>query len=284
VTRLVPLELERIRHVPSEWLLSRDLSDQLSGDRELLWWHQRAVHRPGVAAGMTVRSDPGNAADGVGPSVTVDPGLAYDAQGHELPLLERRVLAVPDAQRVTALLVRRAPGGAGVELVWRPLGALEPCDGIPLATLRDGVVRTRTTRTRSLERPHVAAGETQPGATAWGVWREEAERAVPFGLEVRVDTSAAGFTDVPCYFAWLNWPRPGHATPERTGFAPMGLQYVQEEGARGFTFRLRVALRRAGAAEMLAFARRERLSVCWLAVQCEHEQLRSKRRRHVPVR
>src|SRR5262249_53215641 len=41
------------------------------------------------------------------------------------------------------------------------------------------------------------------GQTAWGEW-EWMESSL--GLQVSIDTSAAGFQKVPCYFAWLNGP------------------------------------------------------------------------------
>jgi hypothetical protein len=278
MTRTRPLELERIRHVPWETLRRRDLSDELTFQLELLQWHQRAVHAPGVVAGLAVEWEAGDA------SVRVGPGIAYDARGRDLHVLTTREVAIPAADRPAALLLRYAQGVREAELVWRPLGSIEPCDGVPLALLDDGVVKRRTTRTRTLARPRVGAGETQPEATAWGFWREDVRGGSVFGIEVRVDTRAAGFTTVPCYFAWLNWPRPGDAstTRRRPAFNTLGLQYVQEETAAGFAFRVAFRAFR-DPHELLAFARRERLSVCWIAVQCEHYTRSMKRRRHVPV-
>lgn len=279
MTRPRPLHLERIRHMSGELLSRRDLRDQLSSDLELLWWHQRAVHEPGVVAGLAVSWQPG---DG---SVRVGPGVAYDAGGRDLHVLARREIAIPAAVRPSVLLVRFAEGTREAELMWRPVGSIEPCDGIPLAQLVDGLVKYRPTRTRSLSRPQVGAGQTPPEATAWGYWLEDVRSRNVLGIQVRVDTSAAGFTAVPCYFAWLNWPRPEDArtTRRRPVFNTLGLQYVQEETAGGFAFR--VAFRGfRGRDELLGFARRERLSVCWVGIQCEHDTRSMKRRRHVAIR
>jgi hypothetical protein len=280
MTRQRPLDLERIGHVPGEMLRHRDLRDQLTYDVELLLWHQRAVHEPGVVEGLAVGWQPGDA------SVSVEPGLAYDGRGRPLHVLSRRAVALPADGDPSALLLRFAEGAREAELVWRPLRSLEPCDGIPLALLDQGVVTPRTTGTRSLARPRVGAGETQAEATAWGLWIVDVLGGQAIGLETRVDTSPAGFTDVPCYFAWLNWPRPGKVITTRAhpDVRTLGLQYVQDETARSFAFR--VAFRRfRGEDELLGFARRERLSVCWLGVQCDHDtpSIRRKRRRHVPV-
>jgi hypothetical protein len=231
-----------------------------------------------VVEGLAVGWQPGDA------SVSVQPGLAYDARGRALHVLAPRTLALPAGDTSSALLVRFAEGAREAQLAWRPLRSLEPCDGIPLALFDQGVVTVRTTGTRSLARPRLGAGETQPEATAWGLWVVDV-LGQSIGLETRVDTSPAGFTDVPCYFAWLNWPRPGDVTTTRAhpDVRTLGLQYVQEETARGFAFR--VAFRRfRGEDELLGFARRERLSVCWLGVQCDHDTPgMRKRRRHVPV-
>jgi hypothetical protein len=279
MTRLRPLDLERIRHVPGEMLRHRDLRDQLTFDVELLLWHQRAVHEPGVVEGLAVEWQPGD------PSVFVEPGLAYDARGRPVHVLARREVTLPATDRVSALLVRFAQGKGEAELAWRPIGSIEPCDGIPLALLDNGEVTARSTGSRSLARPRVGAGETQPEATAWGLWFRDGMGGQALGLEARVDTSAAGFTEVPCYFAWLNWSRPGDVTTTRAqpDVRTLGLQYVQEETARGFVFR--VAFRRyRGEDELLGFARRERLSVCWLGVQCDHDTRGMRERRDVTVR
>jgi hypothetical protein len=56
---------------------------------------------------------------------------------------------------------------------------------------------------KPLARPYLATGSTIPGSTAWGQWGLDEEEG-PVWLETVVDTSAAGFTRVPCYFATMD--------------------------------------------------------------------------------
>lgn len=275
-----PFELDRIRHVQNELLQRSDISDQVNADRELLWWHQRAVHLPGTVAGLTTRVERFTR------SVVVSPGLAYDARGRELVLRSEARVRLPLQFEPAVLLVRATAEGRDAQVLWRALGALDSCDGIPIAFLDEkGGVRPSTPRARLYERPHVAAGETFPDATAWDLWPFSEEQRLALGVQVRVDTSAAGFTDVPCYFAWLNWPRPETRLRIAETYPSLGLQYVQNETTSGFLFRVHVRLPRGRARAddaVLSFARRERLSVCWLGVEC-HEPS-TKRRDHVVVR
>jgi hypothetical protein len=282
-----PLDLDRIRHVANEFLQSSDLSDQVGSDRELMWWHQRAVHQPGVVAGLTVRDDR------LTRSVYVAPGLAYDSRGRELVLRDEAIIGLPrrpaDGERIEplALVIHAGAEGRDAQVTWRPLRALHTCDGIPIARFDAKGLRPSTQRARSFERPHVAAGETLPDATSWDIWALDERRGFVLGIQVRVDTSAAGFTEVPCYFAWLNWPRPETDLRAFGPYVTLGLQYVQNETTSGFLFRvlLQLPLKRRDADDsVVSFARRERLSVCWLGVECEQDERSSRRRRHVAVR
>ena len=274
-----PLELDRIRHVEGELIRSVDLGDHVTGDRELLWWHQRAVHEAGTVAGLTIAWAEGD------DSVVVAPGLAYDGRGHELWLGERTEVALPDDLVPSALLVRATSEDRDAELVWRPLARLGSCEGVPIALLgADGTVRPSTPRVRALERPHVAAGETAPEATPWEPWGEDETGRLSLGIETWVDTSAAGFTDLPCYFAWLNWPQPGAERRVDLSYGSLGLQYVQNESVRGFTFHVHLVARRRAGDPAVSFARRERLSVCWVGVECDHDPRGTRRRRNVAVR
>ena len=282
-----PLDLDRIRHVPNELLRSSDLSDQVGSERELMWWHQRAVHEPGVVAGLTIRGER------LTRSVVVAPGLAYDSRGREIVLREEARThlprPLPNAERIEplALVIRAGSEGEDARVAWRPLRALHRCDGIPIARFDAKGLRPTAPRARSFERPHVAAGETLPDATAWDIWPLDESQRFVLGIQVRVDTSAAGFTDVPCYFAWLNWPRPETDLGAFAPYVTLGVQHLESETTSGFLFRVLFQLplkRRDADDSVLSVARRERLSVCWLGVECEQDERSSRRRRHVAVR
>jgi hypothetical protein len=117
---------------------------------------------------------------------------------------------------------------------------------------------------------------------------ERALRAgVVGGIEVQVDTSAAGFERVPCYFAWLHGPRLlglGTGGPRIASFGGavrVGFERVLRARPDGFVFNLvfppaprlhlfslsafSVVAQTSGVAALLV-ARRE-LSVCWLGIE-----------------
>jgi len=85
-------------------------------------------------------------------------------------------------------------------------------------------------RARRFARPYIRSGSTIPRYTPWQLWIEELERArsvrrVIFGVQAKIDTSPAGFTDLPHYFASVSsWAFPFHS--------------LGEASKNGFTFRL----------------------------------------------
>src|SRR5262249_37227817 len=57
---------------------------------------------------------------------------------------------------------------------------------------------------RPLARPHIANGRTQADGAGWELWTQKTVgREFFLGFQISIDTSAAGFTKVPCYFAWM---------------------------------------------------------------------------------
>lgn len=150
---------------------------------------------------------------------------------------------------------------------------------------------------RALSRPRIGRGATVPGNTSWEDWSEllangdSAKASLSPGVQVTIDTSSAGFTQVPCYFAWLQgslWNRPN------IEFFPVPLSHIDQETTRQFRFRvwlpllftvlgsrLRFANSRplpkshqranepAGFSvnEFVNFAREQRLYVCWIGIQ-----------------
>ena len=107
-------------------------------------------------------------------------------------------------------------------------------------------------RARRIARSKVVSGTTVPRQTAWQPWtipqggRSRAARLVrrgarvpepglPIGFRVRIDTTAAGFAETPCYFAWLQGPL--FDVPS-SGAITVGVHWdhVDEAGPDGFTF------------------------------------------------
>jgi hypothetical protein len=268
-----PVDLQRMRHVPRQMLRSRDFRDQGVVDAELRWWHQRAVHDAfGVADGLTVTPF-----EEVPNLFTVAPGLAYDCYGRELRLRAPRTVAGPGLSKDELTLVARFAGdGTEADLVWLLSDRVRPETGVPLTHHPKPADPAAVPYARPLASPRVHAGATQPGATAWEPWDPPGLEGL--GVQVRIDTSPAGFSTVPCYFASLQWPHVPEAGVRSRIIRALGLQYVQLEAVDGFSFcvvlplgdmRLSVTGSEGSA---VGFARNQRLYVCWIGI--EHERPR----------
>lgn len=309
-----PVDLQRLRYTPGQMLRSRDMRDQLSNDAQLRWWHNRALHSAfGVAGGFQATLTP----DGQG--VRIEPGVAYDCFGRELVLRSGTVVPLPAGNQDLTLLTRYTNGGGceqhdpgwacvpappprssdQVEFVWQPSNQVGMRDGVPIAQLlREGAIRLDPTfhapLARPLARPRIGSGATIPGGTPWEIWSlstadwrssSGGTNDFPTGLQVAIDATAAGFTDVPAYFAWLSRPLLDLDSLALSLYFSLELHYVEEATTGGFVFRLLIPLwsasiftvgaRRAVSAtdatrvgqELMAIAQRYQLSVCWLGIQ-----------------
>ncbi|MBN1657589.1 MAG: hypothetical protein JXA93_04260 [Anaerolineae bacterium] len=144
----------------------------------------------------------------------------------------------------------------------------------------------RTARAQS--RPHILSGTTIPRATPWTVWDPPEAlrlRGVALGFQVQIDTSAGGFTGVPCYFATLQ--RETEASQTETEVGPLIFDgagdpiafltfhtHIDEPARTEFTCRLLIVAQALGDREVNALRRSIRelvrkgpLYVSWLAVQ-----------------
>jgi hypothetical protein len=234
------IELERLRYWQGQRLRARDFRDQLAIEAQLRQWHNRALHSVyGVSMGFIVSAVPAN---GTLRALQVTCGLAYDCFGRGLILQGTREIPVPPApppegnRQVTTLtlLLRYKeetprpqrhgqaasylpcfdPGFEGEpDLVWRKSDHVQVTNGVPIAQVNfDNQTASldqqfKVPLSRPLARPHLASGETLPGHTVWEAWFLDSPvigRPAPvIGLQTSIDTSAAGFTQTPCYFAWL---------------------------------------------------------------------------------
>jgi hypothetical protein len=129
-----------------------------------------------------------------------------------------------------------------LEFFWAPIDVRGTLAGVPVARIiyDQGLPKLDkdfvAPRARALTRPFTAHGMTIPGNTPWTNWEVVGlviGRGIfqyPVGVQVRIDTSAAGFTETPEYFAWLE----GRSTNgPLTAFSS-----ITETSIEGFTFRL----------------------------------------------
>lgn len=242
-----------------------------------MWWHQRAVHDAvGGVAGLAV------GLDGAG-NVIVSPGIGYDPRGREVVLSASASIRPPaDDKHVYALVLYTGACGPP-RLAWVRIDCLKRCDGVPIARWtpgKGGGLEPWPGRTRPLARPRFASGATLRGSTAWEPWLALERQTRAFGLEVRVDTSAAGFTGRPIYLAWLQWPGIATQDPRIAKFS-LGLQHAGDETPDGFTFRVAVVARAVRAHlfariahgrvddAIVTWARTQQLSVAWVGIDEE---------------
>jgi hypothetical protein len=220
-------ELERVRYEQGQVIRSRDFNDQAANEDQLRWWHNRSLHNAygvvsGILNGFAVQlTDPATK------EFTVRPGVAYDCFGRELILTRERKTRLPDeiAEGTAILLLQyQAPAvkaGQACNCPQAETTAHEPAlrwvsgrvsvrDGVAIARVSDvgnldseTVVDTDVPIVRALARPHMASGKTESDGGPWELWTQRTSAGEFFiGFQIRVDTSAAGFTRVPCYFAW----------------------------------------------------------------------------------
>jgi len=173
--------------------------------------------------------------------------------------------------------------------LWKPESLVELVDGVPLTRIKydeKGVPElseeeSQVPISRPLAKLHIASGATIPGNTAWETWDIQGHTS---GFEVKIDTSAAGFTRVPCYFAWVQgrlWNR------DSGNFFPVVFGHIDEVTATSFTHRLwmprlsfptevykklkdRRLINENLKTKFLDFARRQKLFVSWLGIQPPH--------------
>lgn len=232
-----PLELERVRYWQGQLLASGDLNTQLRVDQRLRWLHNRSLHQPyGIAIGLELERDEGTDEIKVGnDNVNVICGLAYDCAGRELILQSNRALALPEQFPATLVITRDETTADGIALKWKAPSRINPNIEIAITTLTHGLPNPkadpafRQVVSRPLARPRMASGQTIPGETAWQRWKIG---ETDVGVKVEIDTSAAGFTRVPHYFAEVI---PGSPTED---FIPAWFASIDNPSTQGFTFQL----------------------------------------------
>jgi len=252
-------ELERLRYRQGQTIRSLDFRDQQRIDDQLRAWHIRGLHNVyGVAkkifGGLKVKVEQDH--------VVVASGLAYDAFGN--PLVRRDETSVPASELTEPmnLVIRQKkdcrccqsthPAGScfsphhslvvdDTELVWLPTKNCSFRDGVPLAraTVVNGVIRNDrdfvAPAARALARPRISSGATIPGATNWEV--PQLTLSLPFTeVRVKIDTSHAGFTTIPEYFASLQGPLTILDSTNRVKLLCLHFDHIEQTRIDGFVF------------------------------------------------
>lgn len=229
---------ERLSYQDGQLLSARDLRDDVAFESRLRGLHVRALHRTwGVALGYEVYLSKQKDA------VLIAPGVAYDCAGREISSSRTLVMELPGAPESSNttswwydLLIRYNEGesraaaccgvgssstragldGAEEKPAWRwsfagdvtasvqpPLARdVRAGEEIPLARFRMTAAgklskpfyNTRR-HARKLVRPYIAGGEVRKGSLT--------AKGSALSWSVKVDTSTAGFSRVPFYFASL---------------------------------------------------------------------------------
>ncbi len=265
-------KLERVRYWQGQMLKSQDFLDIEAAEAQRRWWHNRALHNAyGVAEGLTCSLLPSNSPK----IVSVSPGVAYDVFGRELILEKTLTVPLPskvpeNLTGLASLLMRYKPtsrclrpdeisevcwtgtgcvGTGTAEFVWKLNKNLKPSDGVSVCAVFYSGGRFKgpdpsyiVNAAQPLARPLLASGTTIPGNTPWEPWDagfffDDTERMLPtpIGVQTQIDTSAAGFTRVPCYFASLQgslW------NPQLQQIVSAVFPSIADESITGFTFRL----------------------------------------------
>lgn len=312
--------LGRVEYWEGQMLRADDFRDSRRVEAQRRWWHNRALHQAyGVYQGYTailVKDNKGR------PAINVTPGVAYDCFGRELvldchatvPLAATHIQKngrltllvrycdlpsrdVTDARSASCCLAGEQVPSAAVEFVWCEDDGTAPPEGVALGRLmysegipKRFVASAKAQTSRPLARPILGTGSTVPGNTSWQPWEyrsigsEGNSFTFEIGVQTTIDTSAAGFTEIPQYFAWLQgsiW------NPQSMQLLPALLPSLAGESINGFTFRLillppredvilsatkafvfqrQINLVRDSNSFAL-FARQQKLSVAWLGCQ-----------------
>jgi hypothetical protein len=300
------IPFDRVTFRDGQPLTARDLRDAHRRRARLRRLHLRYLHGTwGIALGFQVRRSTDGRAVEVGPGYAIDPIwrdiLLADGVRVPAPAAGAAVLTAryrEDEPRDERAGLEAVCHGEGLDprherpaFAWRSARDVRFGVEVPLVrvVVANGVIQgslgLRVRRyARALVRPHIGAGSTEPGRTAWRPWTAQ---HVVLGLEVTVDTTEAGFTSTPCYFAQLRGDvtaSPRLVVPElspvrhlahrsaATGAPPssptVAVGFVAAATPTGFTYRVPLAqLPPLGVPLSRAQALRRGWSVEWLGVE-----------------
>ena len=290
-------ELERLHYWQGQQLHSRDFHDLAQIEDQLRWWHNRSLHEiPGVREGFDVQVE-GNA-------LLIGCGLAYDGYGRELIHAQETIWPVDDTLPPEGLFLfvqaassregKRSWRGAcipaqversrkQVEFIWVRANEISTQNGVRLGRVYLGTDKLLHFEhehrfARPFARPRIASGSTIPGATDWELWELKAGELIRsdqvLGLQVRVDSSTAGFIRSPCYFAWLHGVNWMNIQGEKLGlFDILTVEHIDEVSTHGFTFRLMLLMELSPDLKnsLFNFIQNIKPYICWIGIEPDLE-------------
>lgn len=299
----------RLAHREGQRLTADDLRAEKSYEDRLRWLHVVGLHSTwGIVSGLNIYGMTGDR------MLTVEPGYAVDEAGRDLLLADEMKIPVPDILGPALLVLvmsyradakfRRKPSELAQlclhepearpleqpEFSWQPAMDARLGPQVPLVKVEvsggviNSVLGRRVRRYARREGASVIGwGSTEPGRTGWTLEKhpDPAPSPDPVWLQAEVDTSEAGFTQVPHYFAFLrghgvnkasrlktdNDIRDALTEPESTIFLSY-LSFVERPAITGFTYRI---IRRAGTLPAVTItneqAERLRWSIHWIGIE-----------------
>lgn len=291
------IPFDRITYRDGQLLTALDLRGDRRRDERLRRLHTRHVHDTwGIALGLVVTTA------NKGEAVEISPGYAVDIDGRDILLAETVQLAVPEVGNPEAFVLTAGYQEDGVfrersdltglclsgrfdprherpVFSWRRPDDVRFGPEVPLVQvvaargkILNGLDFRVRRNARPMVRPHMGWGTTEPGQTGWRRWQEEGHSDL--GIEVVVDTSEAGFTEIPHYLASLegdfgNQTRPEARPPDtQAAFFLEGLTFMTDVRPESFTFRvIRVALPLVEVPVSGAQAERRQWTVSWLGLE-----------------
>jgi hypothetical protein len=255
-------------------LRSGDFREQSADTAQHRWWHNRALHNAygvyqglnasaimsgGMLTGVSVAAGVGY--DCFGRELIVDSPQTVPLPVN-LPPYPTMVLLIryeaeqdcqPQAIEEICWTTSHTQGASTVSFNWLPLDRVQLRDGVPLGQVIYDDKGGRTLNAtfvppgaRPIARPGIATGATLPATTAWKPWTIDVpmqspaggppvQRPLTIGVQASINTSAAGFTQTPCYFAWLAGPL---FNANSRQLLPDMFSSLTNESANGFTFRM----------------------------------------------
>ncbi len=286
MTSDLEIPMDQVTYRDGQLLSALDMENDRQRDDRSSRLHVRYLHDTwGIALGFevtqVVQTEGGIASvNSGGTGVSVGPGYAVDSLGLNILSPNELSLSIPKIDgRASFVLTMSYPDdsafgnraelenvclNSGFDLrherpvfAWKRPAAVRFGSQIPLVQINilDGIIQGaldfRARRyTQPFVRPHMAWGTTEKRRTGWNVWTGKNDSPIGVdpeqGLEVKVDTSDAGFTKNPFYFAILdrsveekqnNSANSDTTDMESTLFLD-GLRFITDADREGFTYRI----------------------------------------------